>query len=223
MISKELKFIADHYGLENQLGKCIEELNELVEALSHENIDHVQEEIADVENMIEQVKYLLGLHEYRIRCIRLSKTFRQLTRMVNHDPGLAVEIEALQGAKNKDSDNDSVNEPKHYRLDGLGIESIDVIKAVLREDGFKAFCRGNALKYLIRADHKGGVEDLEKARVYLNWEIGMEDRIAIVTDIKQTEWDGRNPYDKCATCAFPTVPAWKAEEVNNFTGELENA
>ena len=170
MISKELKFIADHYGLENQLGKCIEELNELVEALS----DHVQEEIADVENMIEQVKYLLGLHEYRIRCIRLSKTFRQLTRMVNHDPGLAVEIEALQGAKNKESDN----------LDGLGIESIDVIKAVLREDGFKAFCRGNALKYLIRADHKGGVEDLEKARVYLNWEIGMEDRIAIVTDIK---------------------------------------
>ena len=192
---KELKFIADHYGLENQLGKCIEELNELVEALSHENIDHVQEEIADVENMIEQVKYLLGLHEYRIRCIRLSKTFRQLTRMVNHDPGLAVEIEALQGAKNKDSDNDSVNEPKHYRLDGLGIESIDVIKAVLREDGFKAFCRGNALKYLIRADHKGGVEDLEKARVYLNWEIGMEDRIAIVTDIKQTEWDGRNPNE----------------------------
>jgi hypothetical protein len=195
MISKELKFIADHYGLENQLGKCIEELNELVEALSHENIDHVQEEIADVENMIEQVKYLLGLHEYRIRCIRLSKTFRQLTRMVNHDPGLAVEIEALQGAKNKDSDNDSVNEPKHYRLDGLGIESIDVIKAVLREDGFKAFCRGNALKYLIRADRKGGVEDLEKARVYLNWEIGMEDRIAIVTDIKQTEWDGRNPNE----------------------------
>lgn len=195
MISKELKFIADHYGLENQLGKCIEELNELVEALSHENIDHVQEEIADVENMIEQVKYLLGLHDYRIRCIRLSKTFRQLTRMVNHDPRLAVEVEALRVAKNKESDNDTVNEPKHYRLDGLGIESIDVIKAVLREDGFKAFCRGNALKYLIRADHKGGVEDLEKARVYLNWEIGMEDRIAIVTDIKQTEWDGRNPNE----------------------------
>lgn len=195
MISKELKFIVDHYGLENQLGKCIEELNELVEALSHENIDHVQEEIADVENMIEQVKYLLGLHDYRIRCIRLSKTFRQLTRMVNHDPRLAVEVEALRVAKNKESDNDTVNEPKHYRLDGLGIESIDVIKAVLREDGFKAFCRGNALKYLIRADHKGGVEDLEKARVYLNWEIGMEDRIAIVTDIKQTEWDGRNPNE----------------------------
>ena len=171
MINKELKLIADHYGLENQLGKCIEELNELVEALSRQNIDHVREEIADVENMLEQIKYLLGLSDYSIRCIRLGKTFRQLTRMVNQDPGLAVKIEALQVAKNKDSDNDSVNEPQHYKLDGLGIESIDVIKAVLREDGFKAFCRGNALKYLIRADRKGGVEDLKKAMVYLNWEI----------------------------------------------------
>ena len=192
MINKELKFIADHYGLENQLGKCIEELNELAEALSHKNIDHVREEIADVENMLEQIKYLLRLSDYSIRRIRLSKTFRQLTRMVNQDPGLAVKIEALRTADNKETGCDSVNEPKHYKLDGLDIESIDVIRAVLGEGGFKAFCRGNALKYLIRADRKGGVEDLEKARVSLNWEIGMEDRIAIVTDIKQTEWDGRN-------------------------------
>ena len=92
------------------------------------------------------------------------------------------------------SDSGDVKESSYKPEKGKGgIESIDVIKAVLREDGFKAFCRGSALKYLIRADRKGGVEDLEKARVYLNWEIGMEDRLAIVTDIKQTEWDGRNP------------------------------
>lgn len=195
MISKELKFIADHYGLENQLGKCIEELNELVEALSHKNIDCVQEEVADVENMLEQIKYLLRLSDYSIRCIRLSKIFRQLTRMSNQDPCLAVKIKNLRTAEHNDSGHDAVNEPKHYKLDGLDIESIDVIKAVLKDEGFKAFCRGNTLKYLIRADNKGGVEDLEKARVYLNWEIGMEDRIAIVTDIKQTEWDGRNPNE----------------------------
>lgn len=171
MISKELKFIADHYGLENQLGKCIEELNELVEALSHQNIDHVREEIADVENMLEQIKYLLGLSDYSIRCIRLGKTFRQLTRMVNQDPGLAVKIETLRTAEHNDSGHDAVNEPKHYKLDGLDIESIDVIKAVLKDEGFKAFCRGNTLKYLIRADNKGELEDLKKAMVYLNWEI----------------------------------------------------
>lgn len=68
--------------------------------------------------------------------------------------------------------SDSVKHPEHYRLEGLkGVESIDIIKAVLGAEGFKKFCRGNALKYLIRADKKNGLEDLKKAAVYLNWEI----------------------------------------------------
>lgn len=67
--------------------------------------------------------------------------------------------------------DDSVHHPKHYQLEGLDCESIDVIRAVLGAEGFRAFCRGNALKYLIRADKKGGEEDLEKALVYLKWEI----------------------------------------------------
>lgn len=66
---------------------------------------------------------------------------------------------------------DDVYYPSHYELEGLGIEAIDVIRSVLGSEKFAGYCRGNALKYLIRADHKNGVEDLEKARVYLNWEI----------------------------------------------------
>lgn len=69
---------------------------------------------------------------------------------------------------------DRVNHPAHYDLPGLGVESIDVVKAVLGSEGFKKFCRGNALKYLIRADKKGGAEDLQKARVYITWEIGTD-------------------------------------------------
>nr|DAM83826.1 MAG TPA: hypothetical protein [Caudoviricetes sp.] len=37
------------------------------------------------------------------------------------------------------------------------------------------------------------------------------------------KWCREYNYDKCTTCTLPTVPAWKAEEVNNITGELENA
>ena len=66
---------------------------------------------------------------------------------------------------------DKVNHPAHYALPGLGVESIDVVKAVLGPEGFRKFCRGCALKYLIRADKKGGAEDLQKAMVYINWEI----------------------------------------------------
>lgn len=69
------------------------------------------------------------------------------------------------------SETDNVNSPKHYELEGLGIEAIDVIRSVLGSEKFCGYCRGNALKYLIRAEHKNGLEDLKKARVYLSWEI----------------------------------------------------
>lgn len=64
---------------------------------------------------------------------------------------------------------DDIKQPKHYKLDGLNVESIDVVKAVLGKDGFKSFCIGNCLKYLIRAEKKNGEEDYKKCRVYLDW------------------------------------------------------
>lgn len=66
---------------------------------------------------------------------------------------------------------DPVNHPAHYKLPGMDAEAIDVIRAVLGDEGFKAYCHGNVIKYVIRADNKGGIEDLKKARVYLDWEI----------------------------------------------------
>lgn len=61
----------------------------------------------------------------------------------------------------------NVKSPSHYQQ-GY-IETIYVIKQVLGDEGFKAYCMGNWIKYNCRAKHKGGQEDLEKARVYLNW------------------------------------------------------
>ena len=66
---------------------------------------------------------------------------------------------------------DVINSPSHYKLPGLEVEAIDVVRSVLGPDKFQGFCRGNALRYLIRADRKNGTEDLEKARKYVSWEI----------------------------------------------------
>lgn len=65
--------------------------------------------------------------------------------------------------------NDNIKLPSHYKLDGLNVESIDVVKAILGKEGFKSFCHGNALKYLFRCNKKNGLEDLKKAKVYLEW------------------------------------------------------
>jgi len=61
---------------------------------------------------------------------------------------------------------DMVNSPPHY-TDG-GIEAIDYIEAKLGPDGFRAFCIGNALKYVSRAGKKADLkQDLSKAIWYL--------------------------------------------------------
>lgn len=82
----------------------------------------------------------------------------------SHYFGVPEKHEKLEGQ------TDSIDHPQHYQLPGLPCESIEVIRAVLGDEGFCKFCRGNALKYLIRADHKGGTEDLEKAMKYIGWE-----------------------------------------------------
>lgn len=64
----------------------------------------------------------------------------------------------------------AVKSPKHYKLPGLNIESIDVLRAALTPEEFKGFCKGNALKYLIRAGKKDDeLQNLKKAGVYIGW------------------------------------------------------
>lgn len=62
---------------------------------------------------------------------------------------------------------DNVNHPPHYTSNnatcskcGECIECIDITRGM-------SFNLGNAVKYLWRWQHKGGLEDLKKARWYL--------------------------------------------------------
>lgn len=72
--------------------------------------------------------------------------------------------------RKKPNIDDAVRSPKHYKLPGLNIESVDVLRSVLTPEEFKGFCRGNALKYLIRAGRKDSeLQDIKKAGVYIEW------------------------------------------------------
>jgi hypothetical protein len=69
---------------------------------------------------------------------------------------------------------DMVNTPRHYNG---GIETIDAIRHALGLHGFRAFCRGNALKYVWRAGKKHNeVEDLQKAAWYCRMAAGDDPR-----------------------------------------------
>jgi len=67
---------------------------------------------------------------------------------------------------------DNVNHPSHYA--DKQIEVIDYIRDTLPADGFVDYCIGNVIKYVSRWRKKGGLEDLKKARVYLDWAIEKE-------------------------------------------------
>ena len=71
---------------------------------------------------------------------------------------------------------DKIKSPNHYKLEGLNCETIDVVKARLGKEGFKAFCIGNVIKYVLRAEKKNGLEDYKKSRQYLDWIIEGEER-----------------------------------------------
>lgn len=65
--------------------------------------------------------------------------------------------------------DDRVAHPAHYNVGG--IEVIEAIEAWGFGEGFN---RGNAIKYIARAGHKDPereIEDLKKARQYIDFEI----------------------------------------------------
>lgn len=66
--------------------------------------------------------------------------------------------------------SDMVNKPPHYTGRIEAIDAIEVATAKLV--GVEAFCTANALKYLWRWKAKNGVEDLQKARWYIDRLIG---------------------------------------------------
>lgn len=64
--------------------------------------------------------------------------------------------------------NDMVNHPAHYTAGG--IECIDGLAAATTGlEGIEAVCTANAIKYLWRWKHKNGVQDLEKAKWYIDY------------------------------------------------------
>lgn len=85
----------------------------------------------------------------------------------NIEAAIDSTTEFLRDSKEQEIDN--VNQPNHYKLDGLDVEVLDIIKAVLTKEQFEGFLHGNVIKYTLRTNKKNGVEDLEKAHKYLGW------------------------------------------------------
>ena len=85
--------------------------------------------------------------------------------------GEALKAEERAAAKQDIADKylvkafDSIN-PSHYK--GEGIECIEYIKQTMPTEAFLGYLEGNVVKYRHRYRNKNGIEDLRKARWYLD-------------------------------------------------------
>ena len=97
----DIEEIASNYGLDKQLNQLNEECAELIVAISkykrarydpfetadlikqHRTLQNVIEEMADVELMIDQVKYLLPNSQDLVMEVKMQKLLRQKERIKN--------------------------------------------------------------------------------------------------------------------------------------------
>lgn len=95
---------------------------------------------------------------------------------------------------------DNVNHPEHYTH--LKVEAIDIT------ENFN-FNMGNALKYIIRADHKGKpIEDLKKAAWYINREIERRDA-DVRLQVREPAREGNSTqHDRNAKALLPLRKAF---------------
>lgn len=100
-----------------------------------------------------------------------DETFQELMKKVNNklvttDGQIIIDRDTLEYAVIKGKDN--ITSPNHYTTD-KGFEVFDVQEAFIHElKGMAASYWCNVVKYILRFQRKNGVEDLKKARYYLD-------------------------------------------------------
>jgi hypothetical protein len=105
----------------------------------------------------------------------------QFKKTLDRSPSLANDLDWMAGwfanaimtgydaRESVDHKNKSaVDHPSHYQST---IECIDAIASSMSDEALLGFIKGNVIKYVWREGSKNGLEDLQKARWYLDWYI----------------------------------------------------
>ena len=76
----------DKYGQAAMVNKTIQEFNELIEELrdwktGFKNIDHITEEIADCQNMLDKMIIMLKIDFKEVKEIKINKMKRTIKRL----------------------------------------------------------------------------------------------------------------------------------------------
>ena len=110
---------------------------------------------------------------------------------------------------------DNINHPKHYELDK--IECIDAMEMTQGRGAVMSFCLCNAFKYLWRHNRKNGLEDIKKAKWYLDKYIELAEK----SKAEINEKFGRKNGGYCDTDDFPDKIAEMLNKYDKMKEEEE--
>lgn len=100
---------------------------------------------------------------------------------------------------------DNVNHPDHYQ-NIAGVEAIGILNDVVKDlPGKQAAMLWNSMKYLFRFQKKNGVEDLKKARTYLDY---------LINDMEAAQGTAKDISEKQSEILWET---WFSNEYGNMT------
>lgn len=85
-----------------------------------------------------------------------------------------VRLVLSEGESDSTSTNDNVNHPSHYETGNF--ECIDVMIETQGKEAVMDFCVCNAFKYIYRHNNKNGIEDVKKAKWYLDKYIELSEK-----------------------------------------------
>lgn len=110
-----------------------------------------------MEGKMWKVKYNDGTHTYTTESA-FKNNFVIPELEVNFEDSKCDGVEAETGL---------IDNQKHYTNNG--IQPIEIMKANMSSEEFHGFLIANVWKYTMRYKDKNGLEDIRKAKTYLNW------------------------------------------------------
>ena len=144
-----------------------------------EDLTEEEKKLNNVNSMEELMKKQHpegGLHMYNVKCApkmpekenpeKIGQKICVLGQVVPLEEPAETATQQLQLAVADKQAEDNVNHPAHYTQGA--VECIDALEASMTPEEFRGYLKGCQMKYLWRYRMKGGLEDLQKARWYLD-------------------------------------------------------
>lgn len=69
----------------------------------------------------------------------------------------------------KNKERGDMKKQKHYIIPGREKQPIELMRLGLSDSEFEGYCIGNIMKYILRYRYKGGLNDLAKAKEYIEF------------------------------------------------------